>query len=823
MATGADPLQQAIALHQAGQLAQAEQLYRRILKAQPRHPDALHLLGLVAHQLGHPEPAIEFIGRAIAVQPRQPSYHNNLGEVYRARGQLDEARRCYTEALRLDPKFVPAHYNLGLSYGTAHPAEAQRHYEQALTLAPGHVLARNNLGNVLRAQGMLSEARDAFRQALAQQPAYLEAMINLGATLTDLGDTADAIQHLEQAVRLNSQSAEAYFNLGSAYNKAKDWGRAMSAFQEALRLKSDFVEARCNLANTLRVAGRKAEAAALYEAGLQAHPGNVELLLNYCSLMQSEGRTEESLALADRAIAAGPPSAQAHFNRGTALRALGRLDEAAAALHEAIRLRPDYSEAFVNLAILYSESSKPDEAVSICEQGLARGLTDAGLYGNMATALHAQARGAEAISCYRKAFELRPESPAAYSNLIYAMNFLPDYDAPTLFEEHLAWARKFAEPLTAATPPLENDRTPDRRLRIGYVSPHFRQHAVNFFTEPILLAHDHEQFEVYCYSSVLRPDDTTARLKGAADVWRDVGELGDEELAEMIRADHVDILVDLSGHMGWNRLVAFARRPAPVQVTYIGYQNTTGMSAMDYRLTDAQADPPGLTDRYYTETLERLPRCFFCYQPSESPDITPLPALERGYVTFGYFNNTAKVIPAAVEAWLEVLRRVPDSRLLMLAHTGGYLEQHLHDLARSKGIDPGRLEIHDRRPRAEYLQLLQQADVSLDPFPFNGHTTTCDALWMGVPVVMLAGETYVSRFGGCALSHLGLERLITPSIDAYIEAAVGLASDLPALDALRQDLRPRMAESALLDFQGFTRNLEAAYRRMWADWCRSGT
>jgi predicted O-linked N-acetylglucosamine transferase (SPINDLY family) len=257
-----------------------------------------------------------------------------------------------------------------------------------------------------------------------------------------------------------------------------------------------------------------------------------------------------------------------------------------------------------------------------------------------------------------------------------------------------------------------------------------------------------------------------------------------------------------------------------VQVTYIGYQNTTGMSAMGYRLTDERADPPGVSDPLYTEKLVRLPRAFFCYDPFETPDLTPLPALERGYVTFGSFNNYAKVMPEVVDTWLTILSRVPESRLMVLAYSGGYLEKHLKELAAGRGIDPVRVELHDKRWRQDYLKLVQQADIALDAFPFNGHTTTCDAIWMGVPVVMLEGEVYASRFGGSVLGNVGLQNLIARSAEEYIERAVELAGDLERLSALRGELRARMTASPLADYQGFTRNLEREYRRMWTEWCR---
>ena len=682
----------AVKLHTAGKLREAEAMYRQILEADPRHADALHLLGLVAHQSGQHGAAQECISRAISLRGDRPAFHSNLGEVYRALGKLPEAHECYRQALRLNPNFPEAH---------------------------------NNLGNVLQ----------------------------------KLGRSAEAIQAYEQAIQLRPQFAEAHNNLGA-------------------------------------------------------------LLVNLANLLMSQGELDQALAFCQRAVAVQPLFALAHFNLGNIYHLQKKSQQAVAAYREALRLEPHHPEAYNNLSAVFNELNRPDSALEICRQGLEIAPCFGPMYANRAIALHSQGRGDEAIHACRQAVALRPDDAAEYSNLLYSLNFHSAYDSPTIFAEHLEWAWRFAEPLTALAAPHANDPTRDRRLRIGYLSPYFRQHAVNYFTEPMIVAHDHELFEIFCYADAQGGDATTDRLKQAADHWREVTYLSDEQIAQQVRADGIDILVDLTGHIGKNRLLVFARKPAPVQVTYIGYQNTTGMTAIDYRLTDALADPPGLTDANYTEKLVRLPRAFFCYRPSEdSPSMTPLPALENGYVTFGSFNKFAKVTPQTIAAWLKILVRVPDSRLLVLAYRGGTLEQRLHRLAAEQGIDPTRIELCEQRPHGEYMRLIQQADIALDPFPFNGHTTTCDSIWVGVPVVALQGDSYVSRFGGSVLANVGLEHLIATSVEGYIETAVKLAQDLKQLAQLRADLRPRMAESALLDFTGFTRHLEHAYRQMWINWC----
>ncbi len=820
MVEPAETLQLAIAHHRRGQLAEAEQLYRQILSANPRHAGALHLLGLIAHQAGRHDAGIQYISRAISIEGNNPLYHCNLGEAYRALGRAPEAQACYQRALQLNPSLAAAHYNLGLlAQQTGHAKEAQHQYEQAIRLRPEYTQAHNNLGNVLRSQGKLDDAVAAYRAALGYQPDYIEALNNLGVTLIDLQQLPQAIEYLQRALGLKPDSAEAHSHLGNAYARAANWTQAAQCFESALRIRPDFIESRYNLGKVLQTEGRNAEAAAAFFEVIRRDPDHFEAHLSYRTLFERQGDPADVLAAYDLALQQNPSDAMAHFFRAGLLMGQGMYAEAIEGLKECIRLQPKYLQAYLEIAVAYNTMMEPDGALEYSRRGLDLVPTSAGLCGNMAAALQSQGRGEEAMGWFRKSLEYRPNNPPGHSNMLYAMNFVSSLDPATIFSEHLQWAALYAEPLTARSTPHENDRTPDRRLRVGYVSPHFFDHAVNFFTEPILTSHDHERFEIFCYSAVRNPDAVTQRLRSAADQWREINDISDEDVARMVRDDRIDILVDLTGHIGRNRLLVFARKPAPVQVTYIGYQNTTGMSAVDYRLTDERADPVGLTDAFYTEKLVRLPRSFFCYRPPDNaPPITPLPALERGFVTFGSFNNYAKVAPEVIDAWIRILARVPNSRLSVLAYTGGYVEHNFKRLAGERGIDPERIQVVGRRFRREYLQLIADSDIALDPFPFNGHTTTCDAVWMGVPVVMQQGHTYASRFGGSVLANVGLERLIANSTDEYIRLSVDLATDLPRLAQLRSDLRPRMAASVLLDYQGFTRNLEQAYRRMWHTW-----
>jgi protein O-GlcNAc transferase len=474
----------------------------------------------------------------------------------------------------------------------------------------------------------------------------------------------------------------------------------------------------------------------------------------------------------------------------------------------------------MRLAVAAHKVDLLDEAIVNCQRVLELDPLAAAAHNTLASCYQLLGRSDEAITAFREAVRLLPESAALHSNLLYALNYVPGLAAADVFAEHRRWAMCHAESLTAAAARVLP--RPDRaRLRLGYVSAHFKDHAVNFFVEPVLASHDHERFEVYCYSNSTRSDPTSERLRKYADHWREIRLLTDEQASAAVREDEIDVLIDLDGHIGGNRLMVFARRPAPVQATYIGYQNTTGMSAMDYRITDDWSDPPGMTDALYTESLVRLPQCFFCYQPStDAPPVAEQPAVKRSHVTFGSFNNFTKITPQVLATWAELLHAVPTARLTMLVTVTASSRKYLQDTFTAHGIAPERIELCRRRPRGEYLQLINQVDIALDPFPFNGHTTTCDCLWQGVPVVTWAGAAYVSRFGSSAHRSLGLLDLAADTRENYLAIAARLAADVDRLVELRRTLRDRMAASALLDHVGFTRRLEDAYRNMHATICQ---
>jgi predicted O-linked N-acetylglucosamine transferase (SPINDLY family) len=504
-----------------------------------------------------------------------------------------------------------------------------------------------------------------------------------------------------------------------------------------------------------------------------------------------EKRVEDAIDVLQQLVELHPGSAKAHRDLGAAYLRVDRLDEAHAAHVKALELRPRFGDAYASLGDVYHIPGKVDEA----------------------------------IACSRRALSLKPGSAKIHSNLLLTLNYHRKLDPKSIFDEHVRWAQQHAAPLEATLRPHDNPVNPDRQLRIGYVSPDFRRHSVNFFAEPIFSNHDRTAFNVTCYSDVTRPDAHTQRISEMCDHWRDIRDMSDDEVAAQVREDKIDILIDLAGHTGGNRLGVFARKPAPVQVTYLGYPNTTGMRVMDFRITDAAADPPGASDQLHSEQLVRLPN-FLCYNPpADAPEPSPPPIAKNGYVTFGCFNILAKVTPDAMSLWAKIMTVLPNSRLVMKDRIGSFASparrRYVQDIFAYHRIQPDRIELLEKEPDfASHLKTYERVDVMLDPYPYNGTTTTCESLWMGVPVITLAGNRHAARVGVSVMTAAGFPEFIAPSIEAYARTAVILARDPARLQVLRQTLRAKLRSSALLDGKRITAALEHRFRMMWHRWCK---
>jgi protein O-GlcNAc transferase len=577
----------------------------------------------------------------------------------------------------------------------------------------------------------------------------------------------------------------------------------------------------------LQRSGRVAQAETSLRHLLALHPNHAEAHNALGNILISLGRPRDALEAYQRAIAIRPEYAEAHYNSGIARMNLNLKDQAVESFQRALALKPDYLKAMNNLGLVLMDTGKLDEAVEVLNRALAIEPNRTDVQSNLAVVLKNMGRVVQNLNLRRRLAEAQPDDPAARSSMIFAMNWDPDYDPLAILLESRQWDERFARPLRQGRQPLTSDRDPDRRLRIGYVSADFWTHSVSFFFLPLLRSHDRGKFEIICFSNVERPDKTSAAIRSTADGWHDVLAQSDDRLADLIRARGIDVLVDLSGHSVHNRLLVFARRVAPVQINYLGYPGTTGLSEMDYRLTDSHADPPGKTEHLHAERLLHLPETNWCYGPAEqTPPVGPSPAAAGHPVCFGSFNHLAKITLATIELWAKVLGAAPSSRL-MLKSAGFAAASVQREMLRAfadHGIESGRIELLGRRPSiATHLELYARMDIALDTFPYHGTTTTCEALWMGVPVITLAGEVHLSRVGASLLHSVGLQEFIAHSSDEFVQLAAQLASDVPRLVEIRRTLRQRMRNSRLMDGPRFARDVEAAYRDAWRRWCAEGS
>ncbi|MCG2720607.1 MAG: tetratricopeptide repeat protein [Thermodesulfovibrionales bacterium] len=557
---------------------------------------------------------------------------------------------------------------------------------------------------------------------------------------------------------------------------------------------------------------------------IQFHTGNLDAYLALGMALQKKGLIDDAIHAYMQLLKTDPNSAEAYFHAGNLLQQKKQYDDAIAYFHKAIRNNPSFIQAYHGLAGALVNKWRLDEAIHVCQKILQINPSDVLAYYILGNTLMTQGKTDEAELWFKKAILIKPDEVKVHQALLMLTSYLPRFDGHAVLSEHLHFAEQFEESLYAQIAPHAHDRSSNRRLKIGYVSPDFQRHSVAYFIEPVLINHNRDSCEIFCYSDVSTPDEVTDRIEKYAEHFINIAGLPDAEAAESIHREKIDVLVDLAGHTGGvNRILLFARKPAPVQASWIGYPSTTGLSTIDYKIVDGYTDPVGISEQCYSEKLIRLPESFLCYLPdNDCPDIGNPPVSATGHITFGSLNNFVKVGPQVIALWSKILKILPNSRLILKSLS--FFDKATRSYAREsflhEGIRAERVDFLEPCPSPrEHLRIYNQIDIGLDPFPYNGTTTTCEALWMGVPVITLEGTTHASRVGVSLLSNIGLSELIAKSQLEYVEKAAALSIDIEKLQTLRKDLRRMMTQSPLMEAKQFTLNLEACYRRIWETWC----
>ena len=703
-----------------------------------------------------------------------------------AAGDMTGAARIYNQILALDPANSDSMLMMGIiSFGAQKFEEAEKWVQAAIDATPiPNYMAYKVLGDISRVLGKIHAAVTSFEKSLEINPNYAEACANLASLYLSQKDLASAEDYCRRALRLKADYPVPLYNLGLIVEIKENFEEARQYYAKALALKGDMAVAYAGMGRVLKKLQKPAEALRYFENAVSLSP-TAETYAHMGEILQDTHEAHKAAEYYRLALKYAPGNVDYLNNLGTVCTRLKNYKDA----------RDCYRQIL---------SSDPDNAVAL---------------NNMAVALRNFGQLDESVLALKKALQVRPDHPATISSLLFSMV----YSARVSPDEFFEVARRYGELLEKDTAPqyiFSNDKRGGRKLRIGYVSADFFFHAVNNFFEPLLMSHDRSNFEIFGYANVQKPDAVTDRLRQGFDHWRDIRGLEPQAAADLIHADQIDILVDMSGHTGDHSLAVFALKPAPVQVSWLGFPATTGLRQIDYRITDIHAEPAGMTEKYNVEKLFRLPEIFACYKPREgSPDVTlRAPFEDNGYITFGCFNNFAKLSDEVLETWAGILQRIPRSRLLLeIADLDDYRDD-IDQRLRNAGLPLDRVDLEKRRPENQF-NLYNRIDIALDPFPCNGGTTSMDTLWMGVPFVTLAGEHFVSRMGVTILTNAGLSELITTSKAAYIEKAVSIASCKDDLLRLRRGLREKFMASPAMNQPSFTRNMEAAYRAMWEEYC----
>jgi protein O-GlcNAc transferase len=699
-------------------------------------------------------------------------------------------------------------------YSTRRYAELESRARALIGRYPDSGFAWKLLGAALQMQG--KNALTAFQKTVALMPADAEAHFNLGVVQKSLGQLAEAVESYRRALKLNPAYAEAHGNLGNALKDLGQLDQAVASYRSALKIKPGSADAHNNLGTALRDLGQLDEAVASYRRAVALKPDYADAYYNLGNVLRDLGQLDDAVASYRRALDMKPDFVDAHNNLGASLKELGQFVDAAASFRRIIKLKPDFAEAYNNLGAVLKELGQLDDAVACHRRALEINPDFAEAHSLMGVLLKDIGQIDEAVASFRRALEIKPDFAETYGCLLFTLNYSARYTSSYCLDEARQYGRLVSDKVDARFTTWLCEAAPER-LRVGFVSGDLRSHPVGYFLESLVAHIDPARIELIAYPTDSKTDALTARIKPYFAAWKPLFGLGDATAARLIHADGVHILIDLSGHNQYNRLPIFAWKPAPVQISWLGYFATTGVSEIDYLLADSVGVPEAHRE-HFTETVWYLPDTRLCFSPPviDLP-VAPLPAQKNGHITFGCFQNMSKVEDSVLSAWASILTALPDTRLRWQCHQlkNPVVVKELMSRLQQHGIDPARVTLLGSVARKEYLAAHSEVDMILDTFPYPGGTTTCEALWMGVPTLTLAGDTLLSRQGASLLTAAGLRDWIATSREDYINRAVAFASDLPRLDALRAGLREQVLASPLFDAPRFARNFVDALWGMW--------
>lgn len=811
------------ALFQAGHYVELEALAQTFLARQPQAGEIWYLLGQTYLAQERLQAARQALERASMLLSDQAPVWSVLAACQNALGERQEAARCFERSLALDSSHAEIWAHAGRNaLELGRHTEAERYCGRALALQPGMAEAQYNLAHAFKAQGRMDESLGAFRRVRELAPAVAEAHNAVALGLLELGQAEEALAACRRALELKPGLIDAMVNLGSVLSALRWYEDAAMAYQDALAQNPDLAEAHSNLGNVLWELGRPEAAIAAYRRALQLKPDFAEASLNLGNALNDLDDLNEALAAYQQALELRPGFVEARYGLGRVLERMKRFDEAIAVFRANAEQASASAEAYLRLGGVLQAAERHDDAIAAYTHAVELNPRFVEAYRKLGGCFTRLGRLDEAVAVYRKGLQLGGEDPGLHSDLLFVLN----YSGASSLEAMLTEARTYGERVAikaAPAPAHGNTPEPSRRLRIGFVSGDFGDHPVGYFIEHVVANIDSKDLELFAYETYKRKGALNERLHRFIPRWRDAapGRLPDAALVQLIREDGIDILIDLAGHTAHNRLPVFAWKPAPVQVTWLGYFATTGLVAMDYILADRWV-LPSKEEKRFIERPWHLPDSYYCFTPPNVwVDVGTLPTLKNGHITFGCFNNLAKVNDRVIACWARVLESTPGSRLFLktkalgdVSVAAGYRERFARH-----GIDTERLHLEGASPRDEYLAAYNAVDIALDPFPFPGGTTSVEGLWMGVPVLTLEGDCFIGHQGETILHSVGLQHWIAADEDEYVAKAMEFSRDHFSLTALRAGLRGRLLASPLCDAPRFARNLENALRGMWQKWC----